>query len=112
MTKIHKLHGACNYIEKSGMKSHTKTAKRIAQRYGGDYTKGDGIDIIIDDLSIEVETSPTLSAGVARLKDLPGRIYVAVTNLESIEDALEHVIGTRVGVMDPEGNIVLECGAA
>lgn len=101
--------GLVDLKQNSGMKSHTRAAKQIAHRYGGKYTKGDGIDIIIDDLLIEVETPPTLPDGVARLEKLPGRVYVAVTNLESVEDALERVQGTRVGVMDPEGNIVLEC---
>jgi hypothetical protein len=36
------------------------------------------------------------------------RRYVAVTNRESLDDALKQTEGTGIGVMDPQGEIVRE----
>ena len=91
-------------------KAHTATANRVAQRYGGIFNPGDGVDIETDDLAIEVETSATVQDGVRRLNKRDGRVYVAVTNKEGLPIALDAAEDSRVGVMDPHGNIVRECG--
>jgi hypothetical protein len=59
---------------------------------------------------VEVETSATLATGVARLRSGTGRRFVAVTNRESLREALQLVDGTEIGVMDPQGEIVREAG--
>lgn len=89
-------------------KAHTATANRIAKRYHAVYNDGDGIDIACDHLLIEVETTATIAEGVERLKGRPGSVYVAVTNKEGVSEALRLTQGTKVGVMDPRGNIVRE----
>ena len=87
-------------------KAHTATGRRIAKRYKATYNDGEGIDIATDGMVIEVETTATIEAGVERLKEHLGRTYVAVTNKEGIAEAIRLTQGTKVGVMDPRGNII------
>ena len=93
-----------------GNKAHTAAANRIARRYGVSYNQEEGPDIQCGDFTVEVETTATLAAGVARLKGVEGRVYVAVTNKEAIDEALKLTTGTHIGVMDPQGTIVRESG--
>jgi hypothetical protein len=92
-------------------KAHTATAHRIARRYGAEYNDGEGIDIPCESFAIEVETTATIREAVARLAGREGLFYVAVTNKEAIQEALRLTEGTRVGVMDPQGNIVKQAVA-
>ncbi len=92
-------------------KAHTATANRIAYRYGAklDTSANDGeIDIQADGFSIAVETTATLEESVRRWSGHDQPVYVAVTNREGIAEALRLVADTRVGVMDPQGEIVKE----
>ena len=38
------------------MSEHDTTAERIAIRYGGFYYRGQGADIVVNNMAIEVET--------------------------------------------------------
>lgn len=87
-------------------KAHTATANRIARKYNTTYNRGDGFDIVTDEMVIEVETSATLAEGIRRLKVLSPPVYVAVTNKEAVTEALRLVSGTEVGVMAPYGEII------
>lgn len=87
-------------------KAHTATANRIAKRYGGIYNHGDGPDISTDELTIEVETTATIRQAVRRLTGGKGAVFVAVTNKDGVVEALRIAQDTRVGVMDPQGQIV------
>ncbi|MDG2380224.1 MAG: hypothetical protein P8N76_00980 [Pirellulaceae bacterium] len=89
-------------------KAHTATANRIAQLLGASYNSGDGHDIQIDDVVIEVETTATVESRIAQLATTEGRTYVALTNKDGVREALRLAKGTKVGVMDPQGNIVKE----
>jgi hypothetical protein len=59
---------------------------------------------------IEVETAATVAAGIQKLLQQTGRRFVAMTNRESIQDALELTKATEIGVMSPQGDIVKEAG--
>ncbi len=87
-------------------KAHATTANRIAERYGAEVNSGDGVDLQIDGMLIEVETTATLPEAVLRLAEFPGRVFVAVTNKDGVRDALRLTAGTHIGVMDPYGEIV------
>ena len=87
-------------------KAHTATIRRICERYGGVSGEAQGIDIIGETMLVEVETTATLEEGVARLLELPGLRYVAVTNKEAVAEAIQLTAKTGIGVMDPHGNIV------
>ena len=89
-----------------GNKAHTATARRIAKRYGATFQDNGGLDVETGSMTIAVETSATLSAGVALLQPLVGERYIAVTNKEALTEALRLTDGTPIGVMDSHGNIV------
>ncbi len=89
-------------------KAHTATANRIAQVYGTNFNAGTGFDIQVDGMVIEVETTATVQEGINRLREADGRVFVALTNKDGVREALRLANGTRVGVMDPQGNIIRE----
>ncbi len=101
-----------NIMNQKPNKAHTATLNRIAQRYGATPNpQGRPFDIQADGLTIEVETTATIDAGLQKLRHLPGRVYIAVTNKEAIRAALRMTEGTRVGVMDPKGDVLRESEA-
>ncbi len=87
-------------------KAHTATANRISRRYNIQFNEGDGADFHSDQFTIEVETTATIEEGLARLERFEGPVFIAMTNMEGVREALRQVQGTRIGVMDPQGNIV------
>jgi hypothetical protein len=96
-------------------KAHTAAVRRIATRYRAVATPpipqgedGDGPDIVLPDGRIDVETSATLAARITRLKNLRGRRFVAVTNKETLDEAIRLAAGTGIGVMDSQGEIVID----
>ena len=90
-------------------KAHTATANRIATTFGTTYNSGNGFDIQTDQMTIEVETTATVKEAIDRLLDQPGKVYVALTNKDGVNEAMRLVVNTKVGVMDPHGKIVREC---
>ncbi len=90
-------------------KAHTATANRIAKLYGAEVQDHpDKPDIQIGLFAIEVETTATMADAIERLSDVAGKVYVAATNQDGVIDALSLVNGTKVGVMDPQGQILRE----
>ena len=87
-------------------KAHTATVRRIAKRYSAHANASGQPDITNGKLTVEVETSATLSHGIKALLEMEGPVFVAVTNRESLPDALRLASNTRVGVMDPGGEII------
>jgi len=90
-------------------KAHTATANRIAQMFGVKYRPGERFDIQTDSVTIEVETIATVSDAIETLESTPGKVYVALTNRDGVDEALRLTDGSRVGVMDSKGNIVRDC---
>lgn len=91
-------------------KAHTAAVRRIAKRYGAAPPNGkpeNSPDILVGDMIVEVETSATLSAGIARLMKLNGQRFIAVTNKESLAEALTLTADTGIGVMDAHGEIIM-----
>ena len=91
-----------------GSKAHAATVRRLAERYA--VQPGVECDLLGSDWVIEVETAATLAAGIQKLLHKTGRRFVAMTNRESIQDALELTKATEIGVMSPKGDIVKEAG--
>lgn len=87
-------------------KAHSATIRRLAERFAATPGRQAGFDLVGPGVVIEVETSATLPAGVKRLQQAGGRRYVAVTNNESLEDALRLTHETGIGVLSPRGEIV------
>lgn len=89
-------------------KAHTATVNRIMLRYEGRPDPTGKHDILTDAMTIDVETSATIEAGLARLSKLTTPAYVALTNREGYREALRLAESTSVGVMNPAGEILKE----
>lgn len=89
-------------------KAHAATVRRLSERYR--IPAGQTYDLAGEGLIIEVETAATVSEGVRKLKEASGRRFVAMTNKESISDAVELTSATDIGVMGPRGEVVKEAG--
>jgi hypothetical protein len=95
-------------IKTLGNKAHAATVRRLAQRYG--VQPGVECDLLGSGWVIEVETAATVAGGIQKLLHETGRRFVAMTNRESIQDALELTKSTEIGVMSPQGDIVKDAG--
>lgn len=87
-------------------RSHKTTANRIAKQYGTEYNQGQGADIKADHIAVEVETPETVADAPRQLQGHQKPVYIAGTNQDAVEKALEVTEGTTIGVMDNKGNIV------
>lgn len=91
-------------------KAHRAVTRRIAVRYGGTVAERNShvrnSHVLLPDGLVQVETSATLAVGIEQLKQFAGRRFVAVTNKETLADAIALVAGTDIGVMDAHGEIV------
>lgn len=87
-------------------KSHKTTANRLAKKFKTDYNTDKGADIQTADIAVEVETPETATDASRQLQGHKKPVYIAGTNKEAVEKALEATRGTTIGVMDNQGNIV------
>ncbi len=90
----------------SESKSHKTAANRIAKKYNVDYNNSEGVDIKSNRATVEVETPDTVADGLGQLQGHRGPVYIAGTNQEAVDKAVEATEGTTIGVMDNQGNIV------
>ncbi len=90
----------------SESRSHKTTANRLAAQHHAEYNQGPGADIKADDITIEVETPETVADAGRQLSGHRGPVYVAGTNKEAVELALERYSASTIGVMDNQGNII------
>ena len=87
-------------------RSHKTTANRIANKYGTEYNDGKGVDIKSKRATIEVENEKTVAEALGQLRGHRGPAYIAGTNKEATDKALEVTNGTTIGVMDNKGDII------
>ena len=87
-------------------RSHKTTANRIAKKMNAGYNDGKGVDIKSRNATIEVETPESVADALGQLQGHRGPAYIAGTNKEAVNKAMETTKGTTVGVMDNQGNIV------
>jgi len=87
-------------------KSHKATSNRIAKKFKTDYNTGKGADIKTEKIAIEVETPETVNDASRQLRGHQKPVYIAGTNKEAVEKALDATKGTTIGVMDNQGKIV------
>ena len=90
----------------SESRSHKMTANRIAAQYNTEYNSGPGADIKAEDITIEVETPETIADAGRQLSGHRGPVYVAGTNQEAVEQALDRYSNSTIGVMDNQGTII------
>ena len=87
-------------------RSHKTTASRIAMKLRTGYNDGKGVDIKSPKATVEVETLETVSDALGQLRGHRGPSYIAGTNHEAVEKALEVTKGTTVGVMNNQGKVI------
>lgn len=90
----------------SESRSHKTAAKRLAGLYNAEYNPGPGADIKATGITIEVETPDTVADAGRQLKGHRGPVYVAGTNKEAVQQALDRYGDSTIGVMDNKGNII------
>jgi hypothetical protein len=87
-------------------KAFTATVNRLAQRYTGRST--DEGEILTGEMAILVTTTATVTDAVEMLAGRPGKVYIAMTNREGLREGIRAAEGTKVGVMQPDGEIAKE----
>lgn len=87
-------------------RSHKTAANRIAKKYGVEYNTGEGVDIRSKRATVEVETPDTVDDAPGQLRGHRGPVYIAGTNKEAVNKAINVTKGTTIGVIDSQGNIV------
>ena len=85
---------------------HDTTAQRIADKKNVPYNKGKGPDIKKGRQVIEVETVDTIPDAGRQLRGYRGPVYVAGSDDEATQLALERYEDTTIGVMDSDANIL------
>ena len=73
----------------SESRSHKTAANRLAAQHDAEYNQGPGVDIKADHVTIEVETPETVADAGRQLRGCRGPVYVAGTNNEAVERALD-----------------------
>jgi hypothetical protein len=87
-------------------RKHEDTARQIAKREGTGYNRGQGPDINTSRRAIEVETESTIKDGLRQLQGFRKPVYIAGTDQQTTEKALELTKRTTVGVMNKRGDIL------
>ena len=79
---------------------HDRIAENLAKKFGTEYKKHKGIDIVTKDRVIEVETTKSgISKGINQVIRSSKARYIAV-NDRNVQNALKAIEGTGIGVMD------------
>jgi len=87
-------------------RSHKTTANRIANKLGTEYNDGKGADVKSPRGTVEVETPETIADAPRQLQGHRGPVYIAGTNQDAVDKALDVTKGTTIGVMDSQGKVV------
>ena len=89
----------------SESKSHKTTSNRIAKKYGVEYNNG---KVLISNPSEQLsKLKPPIMLVMPQVSlRHRGPTYIAGTNKEAVQKALDATKGTTIGVMDNQGNIV------
>ena len=89
---------------------HDQIAENLAKKFGTEYKKHKGIDIVTKDRVIEVETTKEgIYQGINQIKRSSKARYIAVDD-KNIQNALDATKGTGIGVMDSKGRIIKRAG--
>lgn len=85
---------------------HDQIAEKLARKFGTEYKKHKGIDIVLPKRVIEVETKAGgVAQGITQVQRSSKARYLAV-NRANVDHALEATEGTGIGVMNERGKIL------
>jgi len=89
---------------------HDQIANKLANKFGSEYKSDKGIDLILPDRVIEVETKKAgIPQGIRQVEKSDKARYLAVNKI-NINNALSATQGTGIGVMNETGKIVKRAG--
>lgn len=89
---------------------HDEIAEKLARKFGTDYKKHKGIDIVTNNRVIEVETKKDgIYQGIGQVSRSSKARYLAVNKI-NITNALEATDGSGIGVMGESGRIIKKAG--
>ena len=87
------------------MSKHDEIANKLAKKFGTEYKSDKGIDLVLSDKVIEVETKKSgIAQGIKQVEKSSKPRYLAVNNI-NLKNALEATTNTGIGVMRQMGNI-------
>ncbi|TSC94503.1 MAG: hypothetical protein CEN87_472 [Parcubacteria group bacterium Licking1014_1] len=88
------------------MSKHDEIASKLAKKFNTEYKSDKGIDLVLRDKVIEVETKKnSLPQGIGQVVKSQKARYLAVNKI-NINNALEATKNTGIGVMSETGRIV------
>lgn len=88
------------------MSKHDEIAKKLAKKFGTDYKAHKGIDLVLPNRVIEVETKKSgIDQGKKQVEKSSKARYLAVNKI-NINNALEATKNTGIGVMSETGRII------
>ena len=88
------------------MTKHDEIAEKLAKKFSTQYKAQQGIDLVMQDRVVEVETKKAgIYQGIKQVEKSSKARYLAV-NKPNIKNALEATQGTGIGVMGETGKII------
>jgi hypothetical protein len=89
---------------------HDQIANKLAKKFGTDYKSDKGIDLVLPNRVIEVETKKAgIEQGIKQVEKSDRARYLAVNKI-NVDNALSATQGTGIGVMNQTGRIVKKAG--
>lgn len=88
------------------MSKHDEIAKKLAKKFKTEYKSQKGIDLVLPDRVIEVETKKSgIYQGIKQIERSKKPRYLAVNKI-NINNAVQATRGTGIGVMSETGKII------
>ncbi len=85
---------------------HDQIANKLAKKFGTDYKSDKGIDLVLPNRVIEIETKKAgIQQGIKQVERSSKARYLAVNKI-NINNAIEATKGTGIGIMSKAGRIV------
>jgi len=88
------------------MSKHDEIANKLAKKFNADYKSDKGIDIVLPNKVIEVETKKSgIFQGIKQVERSQKARYLAVNKI-NINNAIQATEGSGIGVMSETGKII------
>lgn len=88
------------------MSKHDDIANKLAKKFGTEYKSNKGIDIVLSNKVVEVETKKNgIPQGINQVARSSKARYLAVNKM-NINNAVLATEGTGIGVMNENGKII------
>lgn len=89
---------------------HDQIANKLAKKFGTGYKSDEGIDLVLPNRVIEVETKKAgIQEGIKQVERSEKARYLAVNKI-NVNNAIFATQGTGIGVMNQTGRIVKKAG--